>query len=93
MSAAAEELRPADADRAVTSISAMRWVRRRVKGVRSALLALVTLCPEVLGCVPTLSAMRAHLAVERVLVRLRALAAASMHALSPPLGLFARGRG
>ena len=93
MAAAAEELRPADADEAVTSTSAMRWVRRRVNAVRSALLALVTLYPEVLGCAPTLGAMRAHLGVERVLVRLRVVAAASMHALSAPLGLSTRGRG
>ena len=91
--AAAEQLRPADAPRAVTSISALRWVRRRVKPVRAALLALVTLCPELFGCAPTLRSMRAHLGVERVLVRLRAVGAASMHGLSPPLGLSTRGRG
>ncbi|GAB5549968.1 MAG: hypothetical protein SangKO_097280 [Sandaracinaceae bacterium] len=93
MAAAAEALRPADAARAVTSISAMRWVRRRVQRVRSALLALVTLYPDMLGCAPTLRAMRAHLGTDRVLVMLRALAAASMDALSPPLGLATRGRG
>lgn len=92
MAAAADSLRPADAPRAVTSISAMRWVRRRVQRVRSALLALVTLYPDVLGCAPTLRAMRAHLGTERVLVTLRSLAAASMDALSPPLGLATRGR-
>lgn len=92
MVAAAEHLRPADAPRAVTSISAMRWVRRRVKSIRAALLALVTSCPELFGCDPTLHAMRAHLGTKRVLVRLRALAASSMHSLSPPLGLRTRGR-
>ena len=93
MAAAAEQLRPADDADAVTSISAMRWVRRRVNAIRTALLALVTLCPELLGCAPTLHAIRAHLGVERVLVTLRAVAAASMRSLSPPLGLSTRGRG
>ena len=92
MVAAAEHLRPAEAARAVTSISAMRWVRRRVKRVRAALLALVTLCPELSGCAPTLRAMRAHLGVERVLVTLRAVAVAWMHGLSQPLGLSTRER-
>lgn len=92
MVAAAEHLRPADAPRAVTSISAMRWVRRRMKAVRAALLALVTLVPELFGCAATLRAMRIQLGVERVLVKLRALAASSMHSLSPPLGLSTRGR-
>lgn len=90
--AAAENLRPADDPRAVTSISAMRWVRRRMKAVLVALRALVTLVPELLGCAPTLHALRAHLGVERVLVRLRTLASSSIRALAPPLGLSARGR-
>ena len=93
MASAAEQVRPADAPRAVTSISAMRWVRRRTKAVRAALLALVTLQPELLGCTPTLRALRVHLGATRVLVTLRAVAAASMHSLSPPLGLSTRGRG
>jgi hypothetical protein len=92
MVAAAEHLRPADADRAVTSISALRWVRRRVKAIRSALLALVTLCPELFGCAPTLAALRARLGTMRVLVTLRALAARSLQAVPAPLGLLPRGR-
>lgn len=90
--AAAEQLRPADEPRAVTSISAMRWVRRRMKAVRAALLALVTWLPEIHGCAPTLGALRAHLGVKRVLVRLREIGASSMHALAAPLGLSTRGR-
>ena len=54
----------------------MRWVRRRLKAIRSALLALVTLLPERLGCAPTLRALPIHLGVMRVLVTLRAVAAA-----------------
>jgi hypothetical protein len=92
MAAAAEELRPADARRAVTSISAVRWVRRRAKAIRRTLLALVTLLPDELGCAPTLQAMRAHLGVARVLVALRQVGAAHLDALSPPLGLSPRGR-
>lgn len=65
LAAAADRLRPADAEHAVTSISALRWVRRRMKAVREALLALVTLMPEALGYAPALHAVRAQLGVER----------------------------
>lgn len=92
MAAAAEKLRPADAVRAVTSISALRWVRRRMKAMRQALLALVTLMPDALGCAPTLHALRAHLGVNRVLVELRRIGAAHLRALPTPLGLRTRGR-
>lgn len=92
MAAAADVLRPADAVRAVTSISALRWVRRRTKAIRIALLALRTLLPDVLGCAPTLRAMRAHLGVERVLVTLRSIGAVHLSALPAPLGLCTRGR-
>ena len=87
---AAEVTRPADDEHAVTSISAMRWVRRRLGPVRAALLALVTLLPALAGCRPTLGALRARLGVTRVLVTLRSLAKAHLHSLSPPLGLCAR---
>jgi len=90
VAAAAEELRPADAERAVTSISAARWVRRRLHAVRAALLSLVTLVPELFGCAPTLGALRVHLGVTAVLVELRRLGAAHLGALGPPLGLCAR---
>lgn len=92
MAAAAEKLRPADAEHAVTSISALRWVRRRMKAVREALLALVTLMPDALGCAPTLHALRTHLGVDRVLVELRRIGAAHLRALPPPLGFRTRGR-
>lgn len=91
IAAAAEELRPADDEVAVTSISAARWVRRRLRPVRAALLAIVTLLPELAGCAPTLRALRAKLGVTRVLVTLREQAAAHLGALAPPLGLRARG--
>lgn len=92
VAAAAEIARPDDADDAVTSISAARWVRRRASSIRAALLALVTLMPDALGSEPTLAAIRARLGVTRVLVALRSIAVAHLHALAPPLGLRARGR-
>lgn len=87
---AAETTRPADAGRAVTSISAARWVRRRLHPVLAALLALVTLLPELWGCSPTVAAIRLRLGQPRALVALRELGRAYLHALSPPLGLHAR---
>lgn len=87
---AVEATRPADDEHAVTSISAARWVRRRLRPVMAALVALVTLVPELWGCMPTLAAIRAQLGQERVLVALRELGRAHLCALSPPLGLHAR---
>lgn len=92
MAAAAEVLRPAEEAEAVTSTSALRWVRRRVQAVRRILKALVTLLPETLGCTPSVTALRVHLGTERVLVTLRSIAAAHLAALPPPLGLLPRGR-
>lgn len=89
---AAERARPATDDDAVTSISAVRWLRRRLRPIRAALLALVTLVPELAGCTPTLIAIRTRLGVTRVLVALREIATAHLHALAPPLGLCARER-
>ena len=87
---AAETLRPADEEHAVTSISAARWVRRRLRPILAALVALVTLLPELSGCAPTLAAIRARLGRARVLVALRQLGHAHLGALGPPLGLHAR---
>ena len=87
---AAEATRPADHEDAVTSISAARWVRRRLRPVMAALVAMVTLVPELWGCAPTLGAIRAQLGQERVLLALRELGRAHLSALSPPLGLRAR---
>jgi hypothetical protein len=87
---AVEATRPADDEQAVTSISAARWVRRRLRPILAALVALVTLVPELWGCSPTLCAIRAQLGRERVLVALRELGRAHLGALCPPLGLHAR---
>lgn len=91
VSAAADTARPAEADEAVTSISAVRWLRRRVRPIAAALLAIVTLVPELAGCAPTLAAIRARLGVAHVLLVLRQLACSYLGALAPPLGLRARG--
>lgn len=90
VAAAADALRPAEDEHAVTSISATRWVRRRRRPVVAALVAIVTLVPELAGCTLTLAAIRARLGVERVLVTLRQLARVHLGALAPPLGLCAR---
>ena len=88
--AAAEALRPADDPDAVTSTTAMRWVRRRLRAVRAALVAAVTLLPDLAGCAPTLEAVRQALGVARVLVDLRQRAAVHLRSLRPPLGFLAR---
>lgn len=74
---------------------AVRWVRRRFKGVRMALLALVTLMPGRLGSTPELRAVRSALASERALVDLREIGSAHLSKLIRPLGLraYRRGRG
>lgn len=87
---AAGQVRPADAEGAVTLPSALRWLRRRVLPVRAALLALVTLLPELFGCRPTVTAVRERLGVTEALVALRALAAPRLEALDAPLGFRAR---
>lgn len=91
IAAAADVLRPDDEEDAVTSISAARWVRRRLRPVAPALLALVTLVPELAGCAPTLAAIRVRLRIDRVLIHLRVLGREHVDALAPPLGLRARG--
>jgi hypothetical protein len=89
---AAGRLRPADEAAAVALPSALRWLRRRVLPVRAALLALVTMLPELFGCRPTVTAVRERLGVAEALVTLRALAAPQLAALDGPLGFRARAR-
>jgi hypothetical protein len=82
---AAVELRPD-----IETQGGVRWVRRRLRPVRIALLAMATLLPGVLGGagVPTLTALQARLGTEiPALVRLRELAGAQLRSLPPPLGL------
>ena len=71
----------------VTLPSAVRWVRRRVAPVRALLTILVGLLPQLLlGCVPTIAALRGRFACEQVLVLLRELAQLHLQALARPLG-------
>jgi hypothetical protein len=79
--AAASALRPD-----IELAGAVRWVRRRLKGVRTALLALVTLLPELAGTRPELVGVRAELSTERALVVLREIGAAHLAWLVRPLG-------
>ncbi len=74
VAAAADATRPADAEDAVTSISAGRRLRRRLRPVRAVLLALVTRLPALDGCAPSITAIRARLGVTRALVALREIA-------------------
>ena len=92
--AALEQVRPAAAPDAVTLPAGLRWLRRRLSAVRTALLAAVTLVPALAGCRATLSALRERLSVgaSEVLVTLRRLAAAHLAAMSSPVGFRARAR-
>jgi len=63
IAADAEVARPAADEQAVTSISAARWVHRRLRPVVAVLLALVTLLPELTDCRPTLAAIHVHYVV------------------------------
>lgn len=91
VSAAVEVVHPADAERAIGAVCAARSIRRRLRAVRAALLAVVSLLPELAsGVAPTVTALREALNTERVLVAVRRLAARHLGALPTPLGLRAR---
>jgi len=71
----------------ITLPSAVRWVRRRVRLVRALLTIVVGLLPQsLLGCVPTIAALRTRLACPQVLVVLREHGKAHLQALARPLG-------
>lgn len=65
---------------------ALRWLRRRRRGVHAALLALITALPGQLGSVAKIDAVRSVLDVPRVLVTLREIGAAHLQTLPAPLG-------
>lgn len=91
VAAAVDVVHPPDADDPIGLACALRSMRRRVRAVRAALLAIATLMPErFAGVMPTLAAFRAALARERVLVTLRELCARHLAALPVPLGFGAR---
>ena len=70
---------------------ALRWVRRRVLPVRSALTMLIGLRPSMFStCDPTLSSFRCVLCVTDVLPELREHAGPFLQILSPPLGFCSR---
>jgi hypothetical protein len=85
--AAVESVHPAAAPDAIGAVCAMRSIRRRLRAVRAALLAVVTLLPaHLLGVVPTITALREALSTDRVLVAARCIAEQHLHSLPAPLG-------
>jgi hypothetical protein len=82
--AAADALRP---DTVLPS--AVRWVRRRLTLVRTTLLAVVTLVPDLCGDVAAVAAVRQRLETSHALVTLRQRATSLLPSLPRPLG-FAR---
>ncbi len=85
--AAVNRFRPDDEENAVTLISAIRWVMRRVKPVHAALRAFIGLFPlRFAGVEPEVIALRSSLGTSQVLPSLRAIADAHIRSLPPPLG-------
>jgi hypothetical protein len=88
LTAAARDLRPELSDER----SAVRWLRRRIQAVRSALTALVTSLPELFGTAPRIATLRERLGIKTadrgVLTRLRALGERMLPQLRAPLGFF-----
>lgn len=64
----------------------LRWLRRRRRAIRAALVALVTLVPGELGCEASLTRVRAVLGSDRALVLLREMGAPHLRVLPRPLG-------
>jgi hypothetical protein len=65
---------------------ALRWLRRRRRGLHAAVRALMTAMPGRLGTVPEVRAIRSVLGTRRALVALRKIGADHLHALPHPLG-------
>lgn len=81
--AAANALRTDD----ITLPSAIRWARRRLRLVHTALESVVRAAPERFrNCQPNLSSFQFQLKVSNVLPELREVAAAYLHLLPSPLG-------
>jgi transposase-like protein len=83
--AAADILRPD-----ITLPSAVRWIRRRLTPVRRALLAIVTLVPDLFTGDARLAAVRLALATPSALVALRTHAAPHLATLPTPVGFHPR---
>lgn len=69
---------------------AVRWLARRRRGVKAALVVLMTAMPGQLGTVAEVRSMREILGTGRALVALREIAAEQLAVLPAPLG-FCRG--
>lgn len=83
LEAAADILRPDD----VTLPTALRWIRRRVRLVHTALTVVLSLLPDLcLGTAPTVQSFRIRLDCITVLMALRDTASIHLHALPRPLG-------
>ncbi len=81
--AAADALRPPE----ISLPSAVRWVRRRLFPVRTALRAIFTLMPQMFaGYVPTVFEARRILGATSALLSLREIASDRLATLPPPLG-------
>lgn len=65
---------------------AMRWLRRRLRGVHAAVLALMTAIPGRLGRVPEVRVIRSVLGTDRALVALREIGVDHLPSLPPPVG-------
>jgi hypothetical protein len=83
--AAADVLRPD-----ITLPAAVRWIRRRLTPVRRALLAIVTLLPDLFTGDARLAAVRLALATPSALVALRTQVAPHLTTLPAPLGFHPR---
>ena len=66
---------------------ALRWLRRRLQAVHTALTLILGLFPDLFaGCPPTVSAFAQRLGIDSVLAALRETAEAQLQQLPPPLG-------
>lgn len=83
--AAADVLRPD-----ITLPAAVRWIRRRLTPIRHALLAIVTLVPDLFTGDARLAAVRLALAAPCALVALRTQAGPHLATLPTPLGFHPR---
>lgn len=91
LSAAVDVVHPPEAVNAIGLAGALRSMRRRVRAVHRALLAVATLLPNLLaGVTPTVSAFRVALGCSRVLRVVRALAERYLASLPTPLGFLTR---
>ena len=83
---AAERLRPG-----IDLPGGLRWLRRRINHVQTALVIVVGLL--LYNCPPTLASLRKVLNTDRVLITLRKTAEKHLHALPPCLGFGPRQKG